>query len=295
MIDIRQLRYFIAVAETLHFGRAAERLNVTQPPLSRQVAALEQALGVHLIERHSRRATLTHAGARFLEDARQVLAMLDRACRDAQAAQTGDLGELTIGFMMHAAYSSVPPLTRRFTTAHPGVKLHLRETLPTMLVDGLMEGRFDAAIGFSPGSVRGVASMPLYREPLCALLPADHPLTAHGELAPADLISEPFIVSPDDVAPTLRRAVVDWLAPAGAPTIRLEAQLQQTIVSLVGEGLGVAIGPASLSRLSISSVVFRPLVQPPVVEHVLMHRPNAANPALRHLLAIAQYLPGSET
>ena len=139
MIDIRQLRYFVAVAETLHFGRAAERLHVTQPPLSRQVAALEQELGVRLIERQSRRAVLTPAGARFLEDARQIIAALDRACRDARAWQSGDLGELTIGFMMHAAYSSVPLLTRRFATAHPDVTLHLRETLPMMLADNVID------------------------------------------------------------------------------------------------------------------------------------------------------------
>src|SRR5215470_1325213 len=104
MIDIRQLRYFVAVAETLHFGRAAERLHVTQPPLSRQIALLEKELGVRLIERHSRRARLTHAGERFLADGRAALVAFDRACRNARLAQAGELGEISIGFTMHAAY-----------------------------------------------------------------------------------------------------------------------------------------------------------------------------------------------
>ncbi|MDG2514323.1 LysR substrate-binding domain-containing protein [Sphingobium yanoikuyae] len=288
MIDIRQLRYFVAVAETLHFGRAAERLHVTQPPLSRQVAALEQELGVRLIERHSRRAVLTPAGARFLEDARQIIAALDRACRDARAWQSGDLGELTIGFMMHAAYSSVPLLTRRFATAHPDVTLHLRETLPMMLADGVMEGRFDAAIGFDPGARRGLATSPLYREPLAAVVPSDHHLASASALTPDQLAGERFILSPADVTPTLRRAILGWLA--APPAILLETQLQQTIVSLVGEGLGVAIVPESLRRLAMTSVRFVPLVDAPMVEQLLMVRPDARNPALTHLRAIADSL-----
>src|ERR1700730_10755984 len=126
MIDIRQMRYFVVLAETLHFGHAAERLHLSQPPLSRQIAALEKELGVRLLERHSRRATLTPAGQRFLEDSRAVLASFDQACRNARLTDRGELGELSIGFMMHAAYTVLPSLTQRYMAAHPHVRVTLR-------------------------------------------------------------------------------------------------------------------------------------------------------------------------
>ena len=128
MIDLRQMRYFVALAETLHFARAAERLHISQPPLTRQIAALERQLGVRLLERNSRRAKLTHAGQRFLEDARLAVAAFDQACRNARLAERGELGTLRIGFMMHAAHTVLPRLARRFMTEHPEVHVELRET-----------------------------------------------------------------------------------------------------------------------------------------------------------------------
>lgn len=286
MIDLRQLRYFVAVAETLHFSRAAERLHVTQPPLSRQVAALERALGVTLIERHSRRVQLTHAGARFLTDSRAILASVDQACRNARAAEAGELGELTIGFMMHAAHSSVPALTRRLLAERPGVRLHLRETMPSELVAGVLGGRLDAGISFNPGPVRGLAMKVLHREPLCLAIPDGHRLASMTQMAPPDLVDEPLIATPPDVAPALRQAILAYLAPAdGMLPIRLETQLQQTIVSLVAEGIGIALVPYSLRKLSLPGVVFRPLADAPVVEQVLFWRTASTNPALPCLIA----------
>ncbi|WP_213978865.1 LysR substrate-binding domain-containing protein [Sphingomonas sp. dw_22] len=289
MIDIRQLRYFVAVAETLHFGRAAERLHVTQPPLSRQVIALEKELGVRLLERHSRQARLTYAGERFLADSKAVLAAFDQACRNAQSAHAGELGELTIGFMMHAAYGSVPALTRRFIAARPQVRLHLREVLPTVLVDGVLNGEFDAGITFSPGPVRGLATAVIHREPLCLAVPADHALAAHKLVSAEMLVGEPLIAAPTQVTPTLRQAIADYLARAGGePLIRLETQLQQTIVSLVAENIGIALIPQSLRKLGISGVKFRALADPPIVEQVLAWRTGNLNPALPHFLTAAR-------
>src|SRR6201999_2476079 len=167
MIDLRQVRYFVALAETLHFGRAAERLHISQPPLSRQIAALEKELGVRLFERHSRRATLTHAGRRFLEDARAVLIGFDQACHNARLAERGELGEVSIGFMMHAAYTVLPGLARRYMAKHPGVRVELREVVPATLADAVLAGRFDAAIMFNPGIIRGLEAQTIYRERLC--------------------------------------------------------------------------------------------------------------------------------
>lgn len=295
MIDIRQLRYFVAVAETLHFGRAAERLHVTQPPLSRQVAALEKALGARLIERNSRKARLTHAGERFLADSQAVLVAFDQACRNAQAANAGDLGELTVGFMMHAAYSSVPVLTRRFVAKFPDVRLHLHETMPSTILDGIIRGELDAGITFNPGRVRGLATMVIQREPMCLVVPASHPLATEEPVSAERLVDEPLIAAPADVAPSLRQAIVDYFARAGhEPVFRLETQLQQTIVSLVAEGLGVALLPRSLQKLGISGVRFCPLVDPPMVEQVLAWRPANLNPVLAHFLAVAETAEGNE-
>jgi DNA-binding transcriptional LysR family regulator len=291
MIDLRQLRYFVAVAETLHFSRAAERLHLTQPALSRQIAALETLLSVKLIDRHSRRVQLTHAGARFLTDARAILASVDEACRNARAAEAGELGELTIGFMMHAAYSSVPALTRRLLAEAPGVQIHLRETMPSILVAGVLEGRFDAGISFSPGPMRGLETKVLHREPLCLAAPAGHRFASSRNITRDDLVREPLIASPAEVAPALRQAIMDYLAPSeGKLSIRLETQLQQTIVSLVAEGIGVALVPQSLQNLALAGVVFRPLACAPVVEHVLFWQSSNSNPALSRFLATAEVM-----
>jgi len=290
VIDIRQLRYFVTVAETLHFGRAAELLHVTQPPLSRQIAALEKELGVQLLERDSRHAQLTAAGQRFLTDSRAVLTAFDQACRNAQKAGAGELGELSVGFVMHAAYSSVPPLTRRFIAARPGVQLQLRETMPLALREGLLNGTFDAIITFGLAKAEpGVSSIVIHREPLCLAIPEQHALDGDGPVSPDMLAPYPLLAAPITVTPSMRQSIADFFARAGLePQIRLETQLQQTIVSLVAEGIGVALVPQSLQKLGIRGVKFRSLLDAPLVDQVLAWRTSNLNPALPHFVATAQ-------
>jgi DNA-binding transcriptional LysR family regulator len=287
MIDIRQMRYFVVLAETLHFGRAAARLNLTQPPLSRQIAALEKELGVCLLERHSRHATLTRAGQRFLEDARAALASFDQACRNARLADRGELGELSIGFMMHAAYTVLPGLARRYMAAYPGVEVRLREVIPGSLAGDVLAGRFDAGIMFFPGPISGLETRAIYRETLCLVVHRTHAFADRTVVGPRDLDGQPLIATPMDVAPTLRAAIADYCRPAGVvPAIRLETHLQQTIVSLVAENLGVALVPESMRKLGIADVVFCDLEAAPAIEHVIAWRTNNLNPALRPFLAI---------
>ena len=293
MVDIRQIRYFAAVAESLHFGRAAQRLNVTQPPLSRQVRALEKELGVQLLDRHSRKAKLTQAGAQFLQDSKAVLVALERACRNARLADEGALGDLTVGFMMHAAYGSVPRLTRRFLDKHPKVQLHLREAMPAAIVEGVLGGEFDAGICFGPGTLRGLASAAIYREPLCLAVPTGHRLCLQKIVSPRMLVDEPLICAPASTAPGLRTAIADYFARVNRePNIRLETQLQQTIVSLVAAGVGIALVPRSLEKLGMSDVQFRTIAAAPPVEQVLFWRKDNLNPVLPHFLAIADVGPG---
>lgn len=281
MADIRQMRYFVTLAETLHFGRAAERLHLSQPPLSRQIAALEKSLGARLLERNTRQLALTAAGQRFLEDSRAALAAFDQACRNARLAEMGELGELRIGFMMHAAFTILPQLTRRFMAAWPQVRIQLREVVPGALPDDLLGGRFDAGILFPPGRVKGLSFHVIHSERLCAALPAGHPLSARSRIAARDLRDEALIAAPEEVAPGLRGAILRWFRQDGAvPAIRLETQLQQTIVSLVAERLGVALVPESLRKLGMAGVEFRPLVHAPGIEHCAAWRPGNLNPSL---------------
>lgn len=288
MIELRQLRYFVAVAETLHFGRAAHRLHLTQPPLSRQIAALERDLGVRLLERHSRQALLTHAGRRFLEDARAVLATFDQACRNARLTAGGEKGEVTIGFMMHAAYGIVPGLARRFMAEHPEVELKLREVVPGTLGEEIAAGRVDAGIMFDAALARGLRRHPVHREQLCLVMPSDHALAATEPVPAGCLEQEAFIATPTETAPALREAILAFCRRAGfAPRIRLEVQLQQTILSLVAEGLGLAIVPYSMRRLGMPDLVFRELSAAPEIEQVLAWREDNLNPALTTFLVTA--------
>jgi DNA-binding transcriptional LysR family regulator len=288
MTDIRQLRYFVALAETLHFGRAAERLHISQPPLTRQIAALEKELGVQLLERNSRGATLTHAGRRLLEDARLAIATFDQACRNTQLAARGELGSLAIGFMMHAAHTGLPRLMRRFMAAQPEVHVELREMIPNLLGDAVLTGRFDAAIMFDPGAVRGLSMHRIFEEPLCLALHPGHKLAARKTIDASQLAGEPLIAAPPEVAPTLRDAIVRFCRANGVvPAFRLEAQLQQTIISLVAENLGSALVPASMSKLGLPDVVFRNLKNAPTVAHVVAWRSGNRNPTLQPFLNAA--------
>lgn len=289
MIDIRQLRYFVALVETRHFGRAAQRLHISQPPLSRQIAALEKALGARLLERHAHGATLTYAGEIFLTEARDVLSAFDRACRNAQLADRGELGNLAIGFMMHAAYTSVPELTRRFITHYPQVQLELRETIPGLLADEVLNGQFDAGILFNHGPVDGLETLSLYRERLCLALYTSHPLAQRSQLNACDLQGEALIATPHEVAPMLRDAIEVYCRSGGvAPHFRLETQLQQTIISFVAEELGIALVPQSIARIGVAGVVYRELENSPYVEQVLVWRAGNRNPSLTLFLKEAE-------
>lgn len=281
MIDIRQMRYFVVLAETLHFGRAAERLHLSQPPLSRQIAALEKELGVRLLERGSRHATLTHAGRRFLEDSKAVLASFDQACLNAQLAERGQLGALSIGFMMYATYTVIPGLVRRYVANYPMVHTRLREAIPGSLVTDILAGHFDAAIMFDPGMIRGLKTRTILSEPLCLAVPSDHPLAHRPRIGAQDLEDEPLIAAPVEVSSMLRQAIVQYCRSGGfEPTIRLETQLQHTIVNLVAEGMGVALVPQGIRKVNIAGILFRDLEDAPIIDHVVAWRPGNLNPAL---------------
>ncbi len=289
MTDIRQLKYFIAVAETSHVGRAAELLNMSQPPLSRQIALLEQALNAQLFIRHPKGVALTPAGEQFLIDAKGVVAALDQACRNASQVAQGKAGELGVGFMMHTVYNIVPALTKAFMTQYPDIKLRLQEVVPSELIAQVQKGDVDAAIMLNPGPSKKLNHLRIREEAFCLAVPENHPLANRKIVEADDLENQPLIATPQRVAPILRDAVENYCARAGfAADVILETQLQQTIISLVAEGLGIAMVPEAMKNANVNGVVYRPLRNAPVVEYVILWREDNINPALQRFLEVSE-------
>ncbi len=289
--DLRQLRQFVAVAEHLHFGRAAQALHISQPPLSRSIQDLEAKLGARLFERSRRKVELTPAGRWYLEEARQVLARLERASRAVAELAAGGAGSLRIGFVTIADYSVLPALLSRFKAAQPGVTLSLRELVTEAQLEALAAGDLDLGFVLPPLPAREVDSIAVNREPLVVALPARHPLAAaKGPLGVRTLADEPFVMVPASLARGLSDVVLGLCARAGfAPRIAQEAVQMQTVVSLVSSGLGVAIVPASLLNLRRSGVVYRAVRDAhPKIELRLAWRRDARSAALTRFIALAR-------
>ena len=263
--DLRQLRYFVAVAERLHFGRAAEALHISQPPLSRAIRALEDELGVALFTRTRRRVELTPPGARLLEEARRVTGHLERTVHELRAmAAGGGHARLRIGFVSLADYGVLPGLLKAYKSAQPGVRLALREMLSPDQAAALAAGELDFGLLLPP--VAGAARLEhlvVQRERFVLALPAKHRLAGgRGKLALASLAGEPFVTIPRQIAPRLYDIVAQLAAQAGMSlNIAQEAIQMQTVVSLVSSGLGAAIVPASVANLGRRGVVYRELAE----------------------------------
>ncbi|WP_165855798.1 LysR family transcriptional regulator [Marinobacter sp. JSM 1782161] len=280
-MDLRQLRSFLVLAETLNFRRAAERLNMTQPPLSRQIAALEADLGTPLFRRHSRAVELTPAGDQFRRDVGRLLGDLDVAVTSARAAALGERGTLTIAFTMYAAWNTLPEMVAAFSETHPDVSLNLNETLPRDLHEALIQGTADVGISFPLRFAHTLKYRPLFREPLCAVLPETHRLAGARQVSVGDLASDPFITFPSRTAPALHEAVTACCRLYDFdPSIRVETHLQQTIVNLVAQGLGVALVPDSMRRMQLRGAVFLPLEESSDVEQGVYWNDANPNPCL---------------
>ncbi|MDR7126976.1 LysR family transcriptional regulator [Pseudotabrizicola sp. 4114] len=286
---LSQLRYFVELARTGHFGRAAERLNMAQPPLSRQIAALEDDLGAPLFLRNPRGVTLTAAGQQFLTDTELVLQGLERAQRTAKLARDGQIGQLTLGFTMCAAYSVVPEIARRYRTAFPQVQLRMREMVPPALEVAIENGQIDVGITLPGFDAQRLDALRLISEPLCLALPGSHPLAAARRINLDALSEDDFVIVQRDQSPFLHDMVLHFCANAGfVPRIGLEVYLQQTIVNLVAEGLGVAMVPNSMQRSRVQGVHFKKLSNAPLIEQYCVWSPLNVNPSRQSFLDVAR-------
>jgi DNA-binding transcriptional LysR family regulator len=281
-MELRQLRYFVAVAEELHFRRAAERLHMSQPPLSNQLRRLEEELGCPLMIRSRRRVELTPAGEAFLRDARRVLRELEEAAQNAHRIHAGQAGRLRISFVGSALLSLVPNVVRRYRAARPDVELQLRERSTEEQLRDLRAGAIDVALVPLPVDAPDLRTEVLLRERAVAALPAAHPLAALARVPALRLAAEPLVLFPRSQAPGLHdRLLASLSGPDGPPAVAQYAPETQTIVSLVAAEIGVSLVQASVQRLGLPGVTYRPVVGAPTVELAALLRPGEeSRPAL---------------
>jgi DNA-binding transcriptional LysR family regulator len=291
-IELRQLRYFVAVAEEMHFGRAAQRLHMTQPPLSQTIQSLEAALGTPLFMRTSRNVALTPAGAALLPQAQRLLLQADALPEMARRAATGESGHLTLAFVSTADYSVLPPFLRDFRQRYPQVQIDLREATSDVQLEDLSHGRIDAGLLISPVPERLRAELdysPVLSEPLIVAAPKGlASLRDKARVALKDLGDMPLIIFPRRIAPAFHDAIVSCFRDAGlTPHIGQEAIQMQTIVGLVSAGMGIALVPQSVSNLKRPGVEYKPLLdKTPLIETGLAWRRDNPSPVLRAFLQL---------
>ena len=291
MFDFSQLRCFAAVAEELHFGRAAARLNMTQPPLSRQIQVLERVLDVQLLERTSRSVRLTAAGRSFLPEAQRILRLAEAAAHTTRQVAAGRAGVLKLGFTAASAYDFLPHLVTALRRALPDVTLALREMVTKDQLEELLAGRIDAALVRPPVAHPDLVAVRALAEPLVVALPAENPLAARAALEPRDLAREDLIAYAPNEARYFHDLVQGLLAEAEIQP-RIVQQLTQihSILALVRSALGIALVPAAAERLRLEGVVFRPLALavPRPAELILAWRRDADEPLLAQLVSIVE-------
>ena len=261
MFSLDRLTCFVAVAEELHFGRAADRLHMTQPPLSRQIQILEKEVGVQLVIRTSRPVTLTPAGIAFLPEARRILYLVEGAALTARRVPDGDLGSVTIGFTGAAAHAVLTPLIKSAGDLLPDVDLRLREMISSAQLEALSRGQLDLALARPPLNRPGIESQPLLREPLVAALPSGDPL-AYGprRLTIQDFDDQPVVMYSHIEARYFYELLVNTFSLAGCSPRYVQYVTEiHTMLTLVQSGIGLALVPASAARLRLDGVVFRPV------------------------------------
>lgn len=268
MFDFRQLRYFIAVAEELSFTRAAQRLHLSQPPLSQQIQALEQDLGVRLFERDKRNVALTAPGRLFLDQARQILAMADEARSQVSEAAAGFSGHLKLAYTVSVSFHPALPQTLlRLGQNAPNVRVWLSEMYSEPQFSAIRNGQID--VGFvrdvptHEDDARALRIDVIDREPLVLALPSGHRLAGRQRIELSEVAGDPFVVQPRELAATLYDRVVRLAAKAGFhPVIRQHAQQINGLLALVAAGIGMALVPASMQVVKLAGVSYVPLGDP---------------------------------
>ena len=257
--DLRQLRYFVAVAEELHFGRAAQRVGIAQPPLTQQIQKVESLLGCRLFDR-GRKTVLTAAGAALFEEARRILAQVDHAVEFTRRTARGESGRLRVGAPPSIMLSALPAAIRKYRQLYPGVQFTLRELSTSAIEDALSREEIDVGFLRETRPAPPLASRVLLEEMLVAVLPARHSLAAQKTLTLGSLRREPFVFFPRRLGPAFYDKLLSFCSQAGfAPRVVQEATQWQSVVSLVESGMGVSLAPGCVQRFRWKGVIYRPL------------------------------------
>lgn len=288
-MELRQLRYFVAVAETLHFARAAEQLHVSQPPVTRQIRQLEDELGVSLFERSTQKVALTEAGRVFLPEARAVLAQAERAMRAARAVARGEEQRLEVGYLVTLDHGPVAQIIAAFRAAHPTVAIGLTHLTSLEQIAALRDGRIDVGFVRLPVAHRGLECRAVGRDPFVVVLPQGHRLARKRRVDLAALRDDPFVMIEARMHPTFHAITLDVCRTAGfSPRVVHESERLQNLVVMVASGLGVALVPRSVAAFRSPGAVFKPLIGEPgevAVESGVLCRPRDGLPLVGAFMA----------
>ena len=288
MVELRHLRYFVAVAEELNFSRAAERLHMAQPPLSAAIRQLERELGTQLLLRTTREVRLTDAGSSFLDGARRTLAELGRAERDARRAAAGEVGRLHLGFSWSARFETLPALGQAFRAARPDVELLTEEMWNGRMLTALASGTIDAAVALCPEIAAEFSYEVIRTEQVLALVADRHPLADRDEVELAELAADRFLFFPRELAPRLHDVMVGFCRRAGfEPQIRSESFHSGWEMQILADVPAVALAPASVALALPDHIAALRVSDPPdQLDTAIVWRADdvsAANAALREV------------
>jgi DNA-binding transcriptional LysR family regulator len=296
-MELRHLRYFRTVATELHFGRAAEKLHIAQPPLSHQIRQLETELGFELFNRTKRSVALTPAGQVFLTQVDRIFQQLAQAIEIGRKTSRGELGQISIGFVGSATYNVLPSILHQFRDRYPQVQIKLHELTTDRQLIWLHEGRIDIGLMRPPIIEPDISSQVIFQESLVVALPVTHRLATMTTIDLASLATEPFILFPRQLAPGLYDPIITICQAVGfSPLVVQECIQMQTIVSLVSANLGVSILPESIQEVQRYGVVYKPIQDPIVPVSTLVRRlatisigwrTNDDSPTMNRLLEIA--------
>ena len=289
-MELRHLRYFVAVAEELHFGRAAARLGIAQPPLSRQIQDLERELGFALFERSRPRVGLTAAGSVLAAHARAVLEAIDVGVREARRTSLGEQGRVSVGYPSSLAHSGLTELLRAFRARFPAVEVALQPLATSDVIATLKRNQLD--VGFVRGPLEDPALTieRVRREALVLALPAQHRLAAKKRIALASIAAEPFVFFARERAPAFFDLLISLCREAGfSPRVVQEAP-QTDVLSLVAAGFGISLGPASVLEARRPDLVLRPIIGSPTTELLIAWRAGDTSPALHQFVELVRRL-----
>lgn len=287
-MELRTLRYFAVVAEERHFGRAAKRLHISQPPLSRQMMNLEEELEVELFDRSKRGVQLTQAGSLFLAEVAKVISAVDAATTVARRAGRGEMGRLTVGFFVAATYAVLPRVLRQFRQNSANVNLVLQDMELPKVLEGLIEGGIDVGFLRPPITDRRISFEVLLREPFVAAIPNGHEFARRTKLHLRDFADEQFVMFAPQWSVTYAQIVTACHENGFQPHIVQEARRAETVVGLVSSGVGISVMPSSARMLAMEGVIFKKVDGLPMSETAVAWRRDNGSALLEAFLEAAR-------